>query len=69
MSNHLGNNPAISIEEARRILGITSKGLSDEAVERLVAQVAVLTDIVLAHIGDSKIKGPIDISNNKLHTG
>ncbi len=60
---------SISTEEARKILGTTAKGLSDEAIERLIAQVDVLSDIVVAHVSDSKIKSYIDISNDKSHTG
>jgi len=59
----------LSVQEARNILGTTAKGLSDKAIERLVAQVDVLTDIVVNHVNDSKIKSSIDISNSKLHTG
>jgi hypothetical protein len=58
----------ISVQEARAILGTTSKGLSDDAILRLIAQVEVLTDIVVAHVGGSKIHRSIDISKNRPHT-
>lgn len=60
--------PVVSVKEARKILGTTAKGLSDDAIMRLVTQVDVLTDIVVAHVNDSKIQTSIDISQGKLHT-
>ena len=60
---------SISVTEARKILGTTATGLSDETIEHLVAQVDVLTDIIVAHVSDSKIESSIDISNGKSHTG
>lgn len=60
--------PTITIEEARKILGITAKGLSDDAIERLIAQVDILTGIVVSHFDDSKYQSSIDISTRKLHT-
>jgi len=71
---HAGNlwgicvNPTISIQEARAILGTTAKGLSDEAIKRLVAQVEILTDIVVAHASGSKIHRSIDIPKRRRHT-
>lgn len=61
-------NPPISIQEARAILGTTAKGLNDEAIQKLIAQVEVLTDIVVAHVSDSKIQRSIDISDDRSHT-
>ena len=58
----------ISVNEARKILGTTAKGLSDEALERLVAQVDVLTGIVVTHFDDSEIQSSIDILDEALHT-
>lgn len=57
-----------TLAEAKKVLGTTAKGLSDEAIMRLVTQVDVLTDIVAAHFNDSNIHSCIDISNDKLHT-
>jgi len=68
-SHQLTPELALSVQEARNILGTTAKGLSDEAIERLVTQVDALTGIVVAHVSDSKIKSSIDISRSKLHTG
>lgn len=59
----------ISINEARKILGTTAKGLSDEAIRKIINQVEILTDIVIAHISDSNLHSSIDISNKSLDTG
>jgi hypothetical protein len=64
----IGSRSSVSVKEARKILGTTAKGLSDEAIERLVSQVDVLTGIVVAHFNDSKNQSSIDISGNRLHT-
>ncbi len=58
----------LSVIEAKKILGTSAKGLSDDAIMRLVAQVDVLTDIVIAHASDSIIHSSIDISQNRPHT-
>ncbi len=60
--------PHITLTEAKKVLGTTAKGLSDETIMRLVAQVDVLTDIVVAHINDSKYQSSIDNSGNAPHT-
>jgi hypothetical protein len=65
---NLGTSSSISIDEARNILGITAKELSDEAIGRLIYQVDILTDIVVAHVNDSKINSSVDILTNKLDT-
>ena len=62
------NRAQITLTEAKKVLGTTVKGLSDSAILRLVAQMDVLTDIVVAHIGDSIIKSSIENSCNKSHT-
>jgi hypothetical protein len=49
----------ISVKQARRILGTTAKGLSDEAIERLIARTEILTDIVVNHLDDSKIQSRV----------
>ena len=51
----------IIVSEARKILGTTAKGLSDETIRKIVNQVEVLTDIVIAHISDSNLHSSIDI--------
>lgn len=61
--------PKTSVREARNILGTTGEGLSDEAIVKLVMQVEVLTDIVVAHAYDSNIQSLLDISNRTIHTG
>jgi hypothetical protein len=58
----------LTLTEAKKVLGTTAKGLSDEAIMRIVAQVDVLTDIVVAHANDSKIQTSIDISDVRIHT-
>ena len=58
----------ISTEEARRILGITAIGLSDEVIRRLVVNVDKLTDIVVNLALDSKIQSSIDIAEGSIHT-
>jgi hypothetical protein len=60
--------PQITVTEARNVLGTAAKGLTDNAISQLVAQVDILTDIVIAHINDSTIQSSIDISTNKSHT-
>ncbi len=57
----------ITLTEAKKILGTTAKGLSDDAIKRLVTQVDLLTDVVIAHASDSKIQTDIDILQGKLH--
>lgn len=47
----------VSVKQARRILGTTAKGMSDEAVKRLISQTELLAEIVIAHADGSKIKG------------
>ena len=64
----LAGHSLITVTEAKKVLGTTAKGLSDEAIKRLVAQVDVLTDIVVAHANDSKIQTSIDIPDDRLHT-
>jgi hypothetical protein len=49
----------LSVKQARRILGTTSKGLSDEAIKRLISKVEILTDIVVNHVDDSKIQSRV----------
>ncbi len=61
-------HPLITLTEAKKVLGTTAKGLSDEAIKRLVAQVDVLTDIVVAHANGSKFQTSIDIPGDRLHT-
>lgn len=61
--------PQITLTEAKKVLGTTAMGMSDDAIMRLVAQVEVLTDIVIVHVQDSKIQSAIDISNSSPHTG
>ena len=58
----------ITVTEAKKVLGTTAKGLSDDAIQRLITQVDVLTDIVVSHVNDSKIQSSIDISDSELHT-
>lgn len=62
------SHPLITVTEAKKVLGTTAKGLSDDAIMRLVTQVDVLTDIVVAHANDSKIQASIDISDDRPHT-
>ena len=59
--------PLMTPTEARRVLGTTSKGMSDEAIRRLIGQVDVLTDIVVAHAQDSIFKSCIDVSKKEEH--
>lgn len=56
----------ISVKEARKILGTTANGLSDEAIQRLIEQVDVLTDVVVAHYDGSKTQSSIDITHNEV---
>ena len=58
-----------TLTEAKKVLGTTAKGLSDEAILLLVAKVDILTDIVVSHARDSKIQSAIDNSNDTSHTG
>ncbi len=58
----------ISVKEARRILGITGKGLSDDAIRQLIAHIDVLTDVVITQYNDSKNQSSIDILNDEAHT-
>ena len=60
--------PSITLTEAKKVLGTTAKGLSDDAIMNLVAQADVLTDIIIAHISDSKIQSSIDILSSSLDT-
>jgi hypothetical protein len=57
------NLPPITIEQARKILGTTAKELSDETIAKIVLQVDTLTDIVVAHVNDSKIHNSLDNSS------
>jgi hypothetical protein len=67
-SSYLAHQHQIALTEAKKVLGTTAKGLSDEAIMRLVTQVDVLTDIVVAHVHDSKNQSSIDISSGSLDT-
>ena len=58
--------PQLTVREAREILGTTSKGLSDTAIERLIAQVDILTDIVVSRINDSIYHSAIEITTNEV---
>jgi hypothetical protein len=60
--------PTMNIEEARRILGTTAKELSDSAIMHIVTQVGILTDVVVAHVNDSKNHTSVAIQKNILHT-
>jgi len=57
-----------TIAEARKILGTTAKGLSDDALKRLIVQIEILTDIVVARARDSIIKSCIDNTVDEAHT-
>lgn len=69
-SNHLSGSQytQTTLKEARRILGTTANGMTDESITKLVAQIDVLTDIVVAQAIGSNIKSSVDISKLKLHT-
>lgn len=60
--------PSISVKRARRILGTSAKRKNNKQVKELIKQIEVLSDIVLAQVADSKIKGGIDISAQNVHT-
>ena len=60
--------PSINLTEAKKVLGTTATGLTDEAIMNLVAQVEALTDIVIAHVSDSKVQTSIDILSSSLDT-
>jgi len=60
------SKPQLTVREAREILGTTSKGLSDTAIERLIAQVDILTDIVVSRINDSIYQSAIEITTNEV---
>lgn len=60
--------PAISLREARKLLGADFKGLSDSEVTSFVGHVSQLTDIVIAHIDDSKIQSSIELMSPEAHT-
>lgn len=68
MSNST-NKPSLSVKEAKKILGTTATGLSDSAIMQLVEQVDALTDVVVAHVQDSKINSGLEKSNEYSHTG
>lgn len=64
-----GSQRQLTLTEAKKVLGTTTKGLSDDAIRRLVAQVDILTDVVIAQYKDSKVDSSIDILNKSLDTG
>lgn len=59
----------LTVKKARKILGTSAKGLSDDAIRKLVYQVDILTDVVIDQYKDSKVDSSIDISTNSLDTG
>jgi hypothetical protein len=62
------SNPSMTLAEAKKVLGTTSIGMSDDAIMRLIAQVDVLTDIVVAHSYGSIIQSHIDNIDDEEHT-
>jgi hypothetical protein len=58
----------MTLTEAKKLLGTTAKELSDDALRRLIANVEILTDIVVVHARDSIIKSHIDITSDEVHT-
>ena len=56
-----------TIAEVRSIIGTASKGMSDESIKKLIAQVDILTDVVLVCTSGSKNHSSIDILNHKPH--
>ena len=59
--------PLMTIAEAKTILGTTAKGLSDDFILRLLTQVDILTDTVVAHVKDSIIKSPVENADDEVH--
>jgi hypothetical protein len=67
----MANYPTSSLitpSEARKVLGITAKDMSDDAIRLLIKQVDILTDIVVAHANGSTIKSYIDNLDDEAHT-
>lgn len=59
----------MTLSEARRVLGTTAKGMTDDAIMLLIKQADILTDIVVAHTNGSIIKSSIDNSDGEAHNG
>jgi len=58
---------SLAVTEARRVLGTTATDMSDDAIMTIIAQVDALTDIVIAHIHDSKLQSSIDVLADGIH--
>lgn len=67
MANYVDSS-LMTLTEARRVLGITAKDMSDDDIKLLIKQVDVLTDIVVVHTNGSTIKSYIDNLGNEAHT-
>ena len=63
----MGTQPILSVVEAKKILGTTAKGLTDEAILGLIMQVDILTDVVIGYVKISEIQSAIDVSKKTLH--
>ncbi len=60
--------PIITVKAARRILGTTAKGLSDDAIMHLLRQTESIADTVIAHFSDSKIKSGVEKKQKSANT-
>lgn len=60
--------PSVTLAEAKKILGTIAKDMSDDSIRAVIANVEILTDIVVAHAHDSIIKSSIDIFDDGVHT-
>lgn len=59
---------SISVDQARRILGTSSKELTDDAIGRLIYQLDILSDVIIDVYDGSKINSNIAKSVHDLDT-
>jgi hypothetical protein len=52
----------ITVSKARKILGTSYEGLSNESIKWLLLKIEALTDVVIAYMKDSKNQLSIDNS-------
>lgn len=60
--------PSISLKEARKILGTTSEKMTDVDVQKLIANMEILTDAVIRCANDSKFQPSIEYYKHKVDT-
>jgi hypothetical protein len=63
----IGTSGRISLTEAKKILGITAKGLSDDTIRSLIIKIDALSDVIVSNFNDSKIQSSLDIPERDEH--